>query len=111
MASTELKRKARKNRVVSKLRKDNIKRLTRKPVLKLVDIEKIKEEFAAKAAEKKKPAPEEKAKEHVNVPEVKAEKKKEAPKAEKPKETTVAVKKTKPKSTKKAPAKKKETKA
>ena len=66
MAGTSLKRKARKNRVVAKRRQDNIKRLSAKPVIQNVDVEAIKEEFAAKSGKGKK-----------------AEKKEEAPKAEK----------------------------
>jgi hypothetical protein len=117
MASTELRRKARKNRVVSKLRQDNIKRLTRKPVLKLVDIEKIKEEFAAKAASKKKTASEKVEKEPVKKAEAKAAVKEKV--AEKkvvkngPKKSTASagVKKTAPKTKKETPDKKKEDKA
>jgi len=57
MAVTRLVRKAKKNRTVSKKRIANIKRLTSKPVIKNVDIEQIKEEFAnmkSKAAPKAK---------------------------------------------------------
>ncbi len=46
MASTQLKRKARRNRAKAKLRVETIKRLSRTPVIKNVDIEKIKEEFS-----------------------------------------------------------------
>ena len=46
MASTRLVRKALRNRTVSKRRVSAIKRLTSKPVIKNVDIEQIKEEFA-----------------------------------------------------------------
>ncbi|MFA0960645.1 hypothetical protein AB9P05_02445 [Roseivirga sp. BDSF3-8] len=66
MAGTSLKRKARKNRVVAKRRQDEMKRLNTKPVVKQVDIEEIKKEFAAKSGKK-----------------TKSEKKEEAPKAEK----------------------------
>lgn len=48
MGATSLKRKARKNRVVSSLRQQRIKLNTARPVIKKVDVEKIKEEFAAK---------------------------------------------------------------
>ena len=80
MASTRLVRKAKKNRSVSKRRVNTFKRLTSKPVIKNVDIEQIKEEFAkkpAKAATKKEEAPVKEA----PVAEPKAEKKEE-PKAE-----------------------------
>ena len=50
MAITRLVRKALRNRVVSKKRQDNLKRLIAKPVIKNVDIEQIKEEFASKKA-------------------------------------------------------------
>ena len=53
MAGTSLKRKARKNRVVAKKRVDAIQRLQSQPVIKNVDIEAIKAEFAKSA---KKPA-------------------------------------------------------
>ena len=55
MASTQLKRKARKNMTRARVRKENIKRLTARPVIKNVDVEKIKDEFEAKnkAGEKK----------------------------------------------------------
>lgn len=46
MAVTRLVRKAKKNRTVSKRRVAAIKRLTATPVIKNVDIEQIKEEFA-----------------------------------------------------------------
>ncbi len=51
MAVTRLVRKAKKNRTVSKRRVAAIKRLTSTPVIKNVDIEQIKEEFAKKKAE------------------------------------------------------------
>ena len=51
MAITRLVRKAKKNRVVSKKRVTNIKRLTKTPVIKNVDIEQIKAEFANKKAQ------------------------------------------------------------
>jgi hypothetical protein len=50
MAITRLVRKALRNRTVSRKRQDNLKRLTLKPVIKNVDIEQIKEEFANKKA-------------------------------------------------------------
>jgi hypothetical protein len=50
MASTRLVRKALRNRAVSRKRQDAIKRLTSRPVIKNVDIEQIKEEFAKKKA-------------------------------------------------------------
>ncbi len=55
MASQRLKRKALRNRVRVKVRNQRIKDLLTKPVIKTVDVEKIKEEFAAakKAASKK----------------------------------------------------------
>ena len=46
MASTKLKRKALKNRARAKKRVVTIKRLSRMPVIKNVDIEKIKEGFS-----------------------------------------------------------------
>jgi hypothetical protein len=46
MAVTRLVRKALRNRTVSRKRQEAIKRLTTKPVIKNVDIEQIKEEFA-----------------------------------------------------------------
>jgi len=52
MGATSLKRKARKNRVVAKRRNQAIKLNTVKPVVKSVDVEKIKEEFEAAASKK-----------------------------------------------------------
>jgi hypothetical protein len=52
MTVTRLKRKGKKNRVVSKARIASIKALTAKPVLQNVDIEAIKEEFKKNLAEK-----------------------------------------------------------
>lgn len=46
MASTRLVRKALRNRNVAKRKLSTIKRLTNRPVIKNVDIEQIKEEFA-----------------------------------------------------------------
>ena len=90
MGATSLKRKARKNRVVSKRRQQKIKLNTAKPVIKKIDLEKIKEEFAAKSkgADKK----ETKAKAKAEEVEAKAEETpkqettEEAPKASKKKE-------------------------
>ncbi len=59
---TRLYRKARRNRVVAKGKTANIKRLSAKPVMKSVDVEAIKKEFAANAGGKQEaPAAEEKA--------------------------------------------------
>jgi len=82
MAATSLKRKARKNRTVARKRVDNIQRLQQKPVIKNVDIEAIKAEFAE--ADKKKPAAKKAEKEvkAEKTEETKA-KKTEAPKAKK----------------------------
>ena len=44
MAVTRLKRKERKNKTVSKLRTQNIKLLTKTPVIKKVDIEDLKKQ-------------------------------------------------------------------
>ena len=70
MGATKLIRKELKNRVVSKKRTTAIKRITKTPVLKNVDIEKIKQEFEQNKA--------------------KAVAKKEAPAKESPKVTTPA---------------------
>lgn len=48
MAVTRLKRKGRKDKSKSKVRLLSIKNQNFKPVLKSVDVEKIKEEFKAK---------------------------------------------------------------
>lgn len=64
MAVTRLERKGRKNKSVAKRKTDNIKRLSASPVIKKVDVEAIKAEFAAnskkgkKKAAKKEEAPE-----------------------------------------------------
>ena len=50
MAVTRLKRKNRKDKSVSAKRRQALKIQNFKPVLKSVDIEKIKEEFKAKKA-------------------------------------------------------------
>ena len=47
MAVTRLKRKGRRNKVVAKAKVKRILRLNASPVIKKVDVEKIKEEFAA----------------------------------------------------------------
>jgi len=74
MAGTSLKRKARRNRVVAKKRVVDIQKLQQQPVIKNVDIEAIKADFAK--ADKKKPT----AKKEDTA---KAESKEEAPKAKK----------------------------
>lgn len=91
MAVTRLVRKALRNRSVSRKRQNAIKRLTTKPVIKNVDIEQIKEEFANKKAAPatKKEAP---VKEEPKV-EAKAEKVVAEPAAEAKKETKAAPKK------------------
>ena len=48
MATTELKRKAARNKSRAHLRKDTIKRLASKPVIKKVTPEELKAQFAAK---------------------------------------------------------------
>jgi len=54
MAVTRYKRKARKDKSLASVRRLTLKNQNFKPVAKSVDIEKIKEEFKAKAAAKKK---------------------------------------------------------
>ncbi|HNT49418.1 MAG TPA: hypothetical protein PLM56_08670 [Cyclobacteriaceae bacterium] len=49
MSVTRLKRKGRKDKAVAARRRTNLKNQNFKPVAKVVDIEKIKEEFKAKA--------------------------------------------------------------
>jgi hypothetical protein len=49
MAVTRLKRKSRRDRSKSKVRKVSLKNQNFKPVIRSVDIEKVKEEFKAKA--------------------------------------------------------------
>ncbi len=90
MGATSLKRKARKNRVVAKKRVDNIQRLQQTPVIKNVDIEAIKAEFAKadkKKPEAKKEAPEAKAEtpkaKKADTPKAEKAKKADAPKAKK----------------------------
>jgi hypothetical protein len=53
MSVTRLKRKGRKDKAKSARRRTSLKVQNFKPVAKSVDIEKIKEEFKAKAAAKK----------------------------------------------------------
>lgn len=48
MAVTRLKRKALRNKLVVKKRLNRIQQLNAKPVIKEVDVEAIKKEFAAK---------------------------------------------------------------
>jgi hypothetical protein len=50
MAVTRLKRKNRKDKSKSAVRRQSLKNQNFKPVIKNVDIEKIKEEFKAKKA-------------------------------------------------------------
>ena len=63
MAVTRLERKGRKNKAVAKKRVNTMKHLSSKPVIKKIDVEAIKAEFEANAAEApKKKAPKAKAK-------------------------------------------------
>ncbi len=55
MAVTRLERKGRKNKAVAKRKQDKIKLLSDSPVIKMVDVEKIKAEFKANL-ETEKPA-------------------------------------------------------
>ena len=50
MAVTRLKRKHRKDRAKSAVRRQTLKLQNFQPVLKTVDVEKVKEEFKAKKA-------------------------------------------------------------
>lgn len=52
MAVTRLKRKNRKDKAKSAVRRQTLKNQNFQPVMKMVDIEKIKEEFKAKASKK-----------------------------------------------------------
>ncbi len=52
MGVTRLKRKGRKDKAKSAVRRQTLKNQNFQPVAKSVDIEKIKEEFKAKAAKK-----------------------------------------------------------
>jgi hypothetical protein len=91
MAVTRLKRKGKRNKIRSKVRQTDIQRLNAKPVIKGVDIEKIKEEFAENL--KKAPVKKEAPKVEATTTEVEkkpaakkaAAKKEDAPKAEKKK--------------------------
>ncbi|MBR9997802.1 MAG: hypothetical protein KFF73_02470 [Cyclobacteriaceae bacterium] len=58
MGGTSIKRKERKNRVKAKRRQQNVKRLTKKPVLKNIDIEAIKETFNKESTTGKTPVEE-----------------------------------------------------
>ena len=53
MAITRLKRKGRKDKSKASIRRQSLKNQNFQPVIKTVDVEKIKEEFKAKAAAKK----------------------------------------------------------
>ena len=53
MSVTRLKRKNRKDKAKAAVRRQTLKIQNFKPVLKNIDIEKIKEEFKAKAPQKK----------------------------------------------------------
>ncbi len=94
MAITRLKRKARRNKLTSKLRNQKLALESAKPVMKNIDVEAIKAEFKAasekKETPKKETAPKAEAKVEVSEKEVKkaspkktAAKKETAPKAEK----------------------------
>ena len=50
MGVTELKRKARRNRAIATNKITAIKQLTRKPIIRNVDVEAIKASFAEKKA-------------------------------------------------------------
>lgn len=52
MAVTRLIRKEKRNRSIATNKVEGIKKLTRKPIIKLVDVEAIKAEFAAAMAAK-----------------------------------------------------------
>jgi hypothetical protein len=83
MAVTTLKRKKQKNRLKSRIRQVQIKRLTAKPVIKKVDVEALKAEFenTPKTAEKKEDTKAEAKKE--SQAEAKVKEGNEKPKAEK----------------------------
>ncbi|WPP52140.1 hypothetical protein [Catalinimonas niigatensis] len=53
MGVTRLKRKGLRNKAKAKTRQDNIKKLTKQPPIKQVDIEAIKAEFEKKGGSKK----------------------------------------------------------
>jgi hypothetical protein len=98
MAITRLKRKGKRNKVRAKVRLVNIQRLNATPVIKSVDVEAIKEEFAkaAKKPETKKEAPKAEA-EVAEKAAPKAEKEAKAPKAEKKEAPKAEKKKAAPK--------------
>ncbi|MEM8568657.1 MAG: hypothetical protein AAGF85_19525, partial [Bacteroidota bacterium] len=86
MAVTRLKRKAKRNKARAKVRNSNIQLLSSKPLIKNVDIEAIKEEFAnaaKKPAKKKEETPKSETKSAVEAEVKEAPAKKEAPKAKK----------------------------
>ncbi len=56
MAVTQLARKGRVNRVRSAKRRQSLKLLTARPVIKNIDIESIKKEFEAKKSASSKPS-------------------------------------------------------
>lgn len=53
MGVTRLKRKGLRNKAKAKTRQDNIKKLTKQPPIKQVDVEAIKAEFEKKGGSKK----------------------------------------------------------
>jgi hypothetical protein len=53
MAVTRFKRKGRKDKSKASIRRQSLKNQNFKPVIKTVDVEKIKEEFKTKATAKK----------------------------------------------------------
>ncbi len=115
MAITRLKRKDRKNKSRATNKIVKIQYLNRKPVIKQVDIEKIKDEFAQKGKGKKAPLKtDEKAvviDEAVAVEEVKVETQKKAAETKVAEKKKPAAKKASPKKTTKVSAQKKETEA
>lgn len=104
MASTKLVRKARVNIGRQKVRRDTIQRLLATPVIKKIDVDALKKEFAANP----KPLPVEKKEKKAAAP--KAEKKPVEAKAAKTEEKAPK-KAAAPKAEKKPAAPKKETKA
>lgn len=89
MAVTRLKRKGKRNKVVAKGKVARIGRLSATPVLKNVDVEAIKEEFAKKATSKAKATKKETEEVKAEAPVVEEkEVKKAAPKAKAKKEET-----------------------
>ena len=103
MASTKLKRKAQRNKSVAKVRVDTIKRLGTKPVIKQVDVQAIKDEFAKggkKAAPKAKAEVVEEKAAEVAVEEVAEKKAEKKPAAKKPAAKKPAAKKTEAKAEK-----------